>query len=336
MEVATTVVWTQGNNATYTKETGTRTGGSGTRVIKVARDGTNDPWVGQVNMYLITKNYHITGWARSGGGTAKPRIMDGGGSFSWYGTTSTDWQYFDFIGSPGNTWFILRAVTSAGTEYCEFDDVIVEEMQERTLDSTGNENHLLFGDGSTPTTFPSKTEKHGYYFDGSRYLEGTIDTSILNQTEFSIVMVFRPNVEFDDAAKRMFFSFDNSALSHLTYFYHNNISSVYHLTIHSNSPPSIPDATIGSIWLRNQTNVWVLSLASEANDVYLNGTQVMADTTEAWTPHADVSRCIIGAWVDHSFKYIGEANEFYVVPYKMTQLQALDATIRARQQVNQK
>lgn len=42
----------------------------------------------------------------------------------------------------------------------------------RTLDVSGNGNHAIFGDGATPSTYPTKTEKRGYDFDGvNSYLE---------------------------------------------------------------------------------------------------------------------------------------------------------------------
>ena len=58
----------------------------------------------------------------------------------------------------------------------------------QTLD-IANGNHAQFGDGSTPTTYPTKLAKRGYYFDGGDYLNAG-DTTSLRLTSTGTVACF--------------------------------------------------------------------------------------------------------------------------------------------------
>ena len=58
----------------------------------------------------------------------------------------------------------------------------------RTLDVSGNGRCFTFGDGSTASTFPTKLQRRGYYFDSGDYLTLPI---ALNGTYSAIVMAHR-------------------------------------------------------------------------------------------------------------------------------------------------
>lgn len=122
MEAAGVGDWIAGS-AILTKETGARPGSSGSQIIRVTADGET---VGQARQVILTigKQYRVNGWARSGG-TNLPRVWNNG--FLWTGTTSTDWQYFDFVFVSGHTNLSLYSSTSDGNS-TEFDDVEIREI----------------------------------------------------------------------------------------------------------------------------------------------------------------------------------------------------------------
>ena len=124
MEAVGVADWTAGNAATLSKQTGTRTGGSGTKVLRVARSITNNLFAAQV-ILTVGKRYRIQGWTRSDG-NATPRIDISTVVFT--GTTSTDWQPFDVEGIATVTSLVLRNLNSTGKEYVEWDDVTVNEL----------------------------------------------------------------------------------------------------------------------------------------------------------------------------------------------------------------
>lgn len=163
MEATGVAEWTPLNNADLSKETTDPY--EGAQVLRIARDGTNNPYCRQQPLIVGIK-YHVRARARSDG-SAIPLIYCGGAAVSWVGTNSTAWQEADFVAvADGNNLF-LQALTSTGTEYAEFDAVSVKPVREtvlaydvkdvvgRTLpDRTGNGN-----DGAlTGTVTPKRTE----------------------------------------------------------------------------------------------------------------------------------------------------------------------------------
>jgi len=123
MESASTSSWSAGNSATLSKQTDSPHGG--VRCLRVARNGVNDPYAYQ-NPLDTGKRYHATGMVRSDG-NATPGVGTDNTIF-WTGTTSTEWQYFDVTFFADQDWLVLKAVTSTGTEYCEFDNVSCKEI----------------------------------------------------------------------------------------------------------------------------------------------------------------------------------------------------------------
>lgn len=131
MEAATTAAWTTVD--TISKETGTRTGGSGVKVLRIARNINNNPNAKQT-VLTIGKRYRATGWARSDG-NATPRLL--ALAVFWTGTTSTSWQSFDVEFIATNTGVFLQSLTATGTEYTEWDDVSITEVNPLNGDHTG-------------------------------------------------------------------------------------------------------------------------------------------------------------------------------------------------------
>jgi hypothetical protein len=123
MEAADAAAWTAGSGATLSKETGTRTGGSGAKVLRIAGDGsTSSPRALQTKAGGITR---ITGWARSNG-TAVPTVGLTAVTL-WTGSNSTSWQSFDIsVSSYLYSSTRLDLGTTSATGHVEFDDVTIE------------------------------------------------------------------------------------------------------------------------------------------------------------------------------------------------------------------
>jgi hypothetical protein len=123
MEAVATTDWTALNTATLTKETGTRTGGSGALVIRVAGDGsTASPKASQTQAGGITR---VTGWARSNGAAVPTVALTS--TTIWTGSNSTSWQAFDVsVASSLYASTRLELGTTLATGHVEFDDVDVE------------------------------------------------------------------------------------------------------------------------------------------------------------------------------------------------------------------
>ncbi len=115
-------MWTAGSSATLTKETGTRTGGNNTRVLRVAYNAVNYPRA-QNAALTSGETYRVRGWYR-GDGSKYPRAKIGAKNVD--GTVSAEWQYFDFVDIATTPTLRLYAMaTSAG--WCEFADVSVSQ-----------------------------------------------------------------------------------------------------------------------------------------------------------------------------------------------------------------
>lgn len=127
METAGVAAWTAVNSATLTKETASPHGGA--QVLRIARNGSNNPGASQT-ILTVGKTYRVTGYCRSDG-SASPRVQDSVNT-AFTGTTSTSWQAFDVIYIGGGTALRLVAITSTGTQYVEFDDVSITEVNPLT------------------------------------------------------------------------------------------------------------------------------------------------------------------------------------------------------------
>lgn len=145
METSGVGLWVVGNAATLTKQTTNPHGGS--QVLRVARNGTNNPQAQKNGVLTADKVYRISGYMRSDGSATPLVAINAGTNIS--GTTSTDWQPFDFIGvapAAGSGIVYFRATTSTGTQYVEFDNITITEdttirpgqlIQDANLEASG-------------------------------------------------------------------------------------------------------------------------------------------------------------------------------------------------------
>jgi len=134
MEAADTSAWLE-SGITATKETGTPHGGS--QVLRLTYLALGSGLVYQ-SILEVGKTYHVIGYARSDG-TGKPRVRDGSGVTLWTGTTSTDWQAFDFefTNTAGSQNIQFYAFNLDVGNYVEFDDLSIREVNPLNGDITG-------------------------------------------------------------------------------------------------------------------------------------------------------------------------------------------------------
>lgn len=126
MEAATTAAWLVGNAATLSKQTTTPL--VGTRVLRVARSVTNNPY-GKQTVFTPGLRYRVAGAARSDGSAVpRVRVSDATQTQLWLGTNSTAWQrfVFEFVPAASGYELWLQAMTTTGTQYCEYDAVTVK------------------------------------------------------------------------------------------------------------------------------------------------------------------------------------------------------------------
>lgn len=120
-------------DATLTKQTGTRTGGSGTQVLRIA--ATASPGEAQQTIVVTAgKRYKFSGWTRSDG-VATPQVTQSAG-LSINGTTSTDWQLLTDEFVPTNS-TKLRLKSDTSGQHVEWDDVTLTEVNPLNGDITG-------------------------------------------------------------------------------------------------------------------------------------------------------------------------------------------------------
>ncbi|MDD5726288.1 MAG: hypothetical protein PHC53_02650 [Patescibacteria group bacterium] len=127
MDLADTSAWTS-SNATLSKQSGARTGGSGSRVLRVAANGAAFGYASQANGLINGHVYHITGWFRGDGVNASP-VLYGGGTQYATGTTSNAWQSFDVIATQTTNNSLNPYGSFPGSVgYVEFDDLVITDI----------------------------------------------------------------------------------------------------------------------------------------------------------------------------------------------------------------
>lgn len=126
MEMAGVTKWTAVAATLSKQTTNPQSGSQCLRITANAAGGTQYPSAVQT-VTTVGKRYRLTGWVKSNG-VRTPYIWIGASSV-WVGTTSTSWQYFDIAYTATHTTitFLFSIVGPTGTEYVEFDDILLVE-----------------------------------------------------------------------------------------------------------------------------------------------------------------------------------------------------------------
>jgi len=181
----------------------------------------------------------------------------------------------------------------------------------RTIDSSGNNNHFIFGDGVTPATYPTKLiERHGYYFN-SDYME--IQDLGLNVP--GVTIAIEMDGFFDPADGVAHYLLDSFG-TRLSIFKDNTNQLVIRV---GGTNISIPLATYQSAFVQNGRNILILSMYSGNNNGWLNGFKFLDSNATVWTP-GDVGMVRLGmdnaganAWNANIYKLIIIPNAIYEI-----------------------
>lgn len=123
MAAPTTAAYTAGNSAALSKQPGQAPNTWVQQVLKIARNGVNNPFARQTILNLgLRYRYRI--YNRSDG-FSTPRYSDGA---AVSGTTSTNWQTFDTLSLPSQTTLDMSSITSTGSQYVEFANCLVQQI----------------------------------------------------------------------------------------------------------------------------------------------------------------------------------------------------------------
>lgn len=124
-----TNLWDDGNSATLTKDS--TKSHSGPKSLKIARTGVNNPYASGPMIFndaqIVAGADYFMSVHCAGDGNAYPQIKCGGDTLGT-GTSSTSWQQITSTFTAGGTTLDFYAVTSTGTEYCNFDSFYLHEL----------------------------------------------------------------------------------------------------------------------------------------------------------------------------------------------------------------
>jgi len=199
----------------------------------------------------------------------------------------------------------------------------------RTLDVSGNARHATFGDGSTPTTYPTKLARHGYDFDGGDYMT-VVGTGVFNAAGVTIAIEFEPDFEAGDGSE--YFIFDST--SGVRYYVRKETSNDLRVVLGQSLITDIAPATYSPYWSKNRRCVLVVSGVSADTSVWINGVPIVQNDNTAWT-QTDPAVLSIGARYDGAAsQFNGKITRFMVWQKALTPLQVADLTLRLGRKAN--
>ncbi len=263
---------------------------SGTQNLRIARDGTNNnPAADQIGVFALGKTYLVTGWYKTDG-TAIVQMNDGiTNQFS--GAATTTWTYFDKTFVATGTRLRLQTVTSTGTQYSEWDDVSVTEVDP------------LVGRPTNGVTLGTTAGGHlttAYSFDGSNDYVNIYSSdlnSAFNPNEGTMVAwakVSGAGMWTDATTRRIVFAgFDNST----------NLIGIYKGSSNNTLGVSyIAGSVAKSVFTTTSSTDWmqIVITWSKSNDqviAYFNGTQSGSTLTGlgTWSGNLSSTNTEIGA-----------------------------------------
>lgn len=150
----------------------------------------------------------------------------------------------------------------------------------------------------------------------------TLSEKELQSASFSSVIEFTPDFETDEDATRTIFDSTNS---NRFYVVKGNSANGYNLLIgcgHA-SIANIAEATYSPYWKVGEKNILVVTSTSGDTDVWLNGTQILANASTAWTAKIPTD-LTIGSRYDGANKFDGIIHSLKVFNIKLTDQEALD------------
>ena len=141
MDASDTSAWGKGQ-ATFSKVLALPKDGN---ALSIKRDGLDGSFYARQSVLEHGKDYHITGYAR-GDDSSAPRVMKQGKTL-WQGTSSTEWQYFDFsfTSHPTDDRIFLYGNNGKIGDTVQFDDITITEVGGGYFEFDGVDDNIDFG-----------------------------------------------------------------------------------------------------------------------------------------------------------------------------------------------
>jgi hypothetical protein len=176
--------WTAANSASLSKVSN----GAGGNALRVAHGGASNPYATQS---ILTNGVHYKALVRArGDGVVNGDARLEGGTTNFYCPTPATfvdaaWE------QPGGTLVMRAGSTATGAgEYTDYDSFSIKRMQKRYLDRSGNDHHMLRGDGYTATSLPAHNTGKGVKITAAAEY-GKIPAGAPTGTQFSFTIAVK-------------------------------------------------------------------------------------------------------------------------------------------------
>ena len=186
----------------------------------------------------------------------------------------------------------------------------------RSLDVSGNARHAtLVG---TPTKLG---DRPGYELNGSTQYMTVVGTGVFNAAGVTIAVEFTP--DFAANANKGYMLFDSTTLNrYLVYKFNNAGSNGLLAYLGDSSLITIAYAAYSPYWFKGRKNLLVISGATGATNVWLNGNLIGTSAT-AWTAK-NPTNIFIGISQGGADHFDGKIHSFRVWREALTPLQVAD------------
>jgi hypothetical protein len=313
MEASGTASWVPVNSATLSKQTGTPLGGA--QVLRVERNGVNTPLTHQV-VFNVGKTYRVTGSGRSDGNSGNTLLVYNASTVLFSGTASTSWQPFDVTFIATSTTFRVGSATGTGTQYSEWDDISITEVDP------------LVGLPTNGVTLGSSTGTGGhltnaYTFDGTNDVVNIYSSdlnSVFNATEGSVVAWAKvaSSGTWTDGTSRAIVNISVDGANNDIKIYKSSSNNAIAFSYVGNSVGNANNATFSSTGWFMVAMTW--SASSNRVVGYINGAQSAGFTgIGTWVGNLNSTRGVIGGTSSSGVTpWSGMINDVRIYPRVLT------------------
>ena len=175
-----TANWNTGNSPIISSVTASPEPGN---ALRITRNGTDTPYVFQSFILSIGKRYRITGKTRGDGSSY---VTFGGSCLGSPILNTADWQSFDFTALASASMVGLFGYGLSGSEYVEFDDVSVEQVEAHTENKGTLGGTAILG-GGVPAAEPTQLSPHGVQGSSLAYISHANPSFMNGASEFTFM-----------------------------------------------------------------------------------------------------------------------------------------------------
>jgi len=195
----------------------------------------------------------------------------------------------------------------------------------RTLDISGNDRHAQFGDGVTSSTFPTKTRRVGYDYDGDdflRFFEGGAD--LITGDAYTVSIQAVP--EYDLGTGGQYYLYDSTPNRFLVTIQTTGALSVY---AGGTSVLGASLSAMAAFWKKGSVlNFVVVGRASTPyHALYMDG-QLIAESATVWTMGSSTWWNIGSRYSSPYAAWPGQVKSFQVWPKALTPIQIHDLHLK--------